>query len=114
MKKTKKLTFLALMTTLALVLSFVESLFPPVLAAAPGIKLGLPNVIIIFLLYRFSLKEAAVVSFLRLFAAALLFGNAMTFIYSLSGAVLSLATMVLLKKLKQELPCGKLSYPCGS
>ena len=85
--------------SVALLLSYVETLFPPLFAAVPGIKIGLPNVAIIFLLYRFGVKEAAIVSFVRLIIVSMLFGNTMTLAYSVAGAVLSLLTMALLKRM---------------
>lgn len=94
---TKKLTFLSVLSALAIILSFVESLLPPIWSAVPGIKMGLPNIIIIFLLYKFSIKEAAIVSFIRLLVVVLLFGNFITFLYSFAGAVLSLLVMWTLK-----------------
>ncbi len=96
--KTKKLAFLGLCTAVALILAYVEALLPPLWAAVPGIKMGLPNIILVFLLYRFSVKEAAAVSLVRLLAVALLFGNVMTLWYSLAGAALSLMGMALLQK----------------
>ena len=95
---TKKLTLLALFTAGAMLFSYIEMLLPPILPSVPGIKMGLPNIIIIFVLYRFSLKEAAAVSLVRIFLTALLFGNAMTLIYSIAGASLSLAAQWLVKK----------------
>ena len=95
----KKTAFLGLCTALALVLAYVEVLIPPIITAIPGIKIGLPNIVIIFLLYRHGIKEAALVSFVRVVAVALLFGNVMGFAYSIAGAVLSLLGMLLLKKL---------------
>lgn len=98
MKNTVKRTaFLGVMASLALILAYLEALLPPVAAAFPGIKMGLPNIVIIFALYRFGVKEAVAISAVRLVCSALLFGNAMTFIYSLAGAALSLAIMALLK-----------------
>lgn len=97
-EKTKRLAFLGLATALAMVFSYIEVILPPIWSAVPGIKVGLANIIIIFLLYRMSFKEAAVVSFIRILLTALLFGNPMTLAYSIAGAVLSLATMTLLKK----------------
>ncbi len=44
--KTKKLTILGLCVALALILSYVESLLPP-LMAVPGVKVGLPNIVIL-------------------------------------------------------------------
>lgn len=95
----RKITFLGVFAALAIILSYIEMLLPPIWSAVPGIKMGLPNIIIIFLLFKFSLKEAATVSFIRLFLIALLFGNFTTFVYSFFGAILSLAVMVILKKI---------------
>lgn len=97
--RTKKIAYLGLMTAVALILSYVESLFPPLIAAVPGIKMGLPNIVIIFILYRFGLKEAAAVSAVRVFVVALLFGNMMSLAYSVSGATLSLILMALIKRI---------------
>ncbi len=96
--KTKKIALLGVLTSVALVLSYLEALLPPVSSAVPGIKMGLPNIIIILILYRFSAKEAIVVSLLRVFIVALLFGNVMTLSYSLVGAFLSLILMWVFKK----------------
>ncbi len=78
-----------------MVLSFVESQIPP-LVAIPGVKVGLANVAVIFALYRFGIKEAVGVSLLRVLMVSLLFGNPSSFLYSLCGAVLSLTVMSLL------------------
>lgn len=97
--QSKKIAFLGLCAGVALVLAYVEALLPPLYAAVPGIKLGLPNIAIIFILYRFGLREAAAVSLIRIVAVALLFGNPMTFAYSVAGAFLSLLVMTVLRKL---------------
>lgn len=96
--KTSKMTFLGLFTALAMILSFVETLFPPISTALPGIKMGLPNIAIMFILYRVGWKEAAIVSVSRVFLIGLIFGNVETMFFSLSGAVLSLIVMILMKK----------------
>lgn len=96
--KTKRVALLGILTSVALILSYVEAILPPIWAAVPGIKVGFPNIVIIFLLYRFGVKEAAVVSFVRVFIVALLFGNVMTLAYSCAGALLSIVLMTILKK----------------
>ena len=98
MSKTRKITLLGLTAACAIVLSYVEMLLPPLWSAVPGIKMGLPNIIIVFLLYRFTLKEAAAVSLVRILIVSFMFGNAMVLAYSLVGAALSLAGMAVLKK----------------
>ncbi|MBQ8345681.1 MAG: Gx transporter family protein, partial [Clostridia bacterium] len=95
---TQRIAFVSITTALALLLSYVEFLLPPIFVAVPGIKIGLPNVVILYVLYGLGLKYAALVSFVRLCLSALLFGNVMTFAYSVAGAVLSLLVMWLLKR----------------
>lgn len=95
---TKNVAFLGLSASLALLLSWIEFLLPPLYAAVPGIKIGLPNVVILVVLYLVGIKEAAAVSFVRLCVSSLLFGNPVMFVYSAAGAVLSFLLMVLLKK----------------
>ena len=97
----KKITLFGLLTAVSMVLSYVEMLLPPILAAVPGVKIGLPNIIIIFVLYKFSVKHAVLVSLLRVVMVTLLFGNAMVFIYSFAGAVLSICIMSILKRINQ-------------
>ncbi len=96
--KAKRVTFLGLSIALAMILSFVESQIPA-LVAIPGIKVGLPNIVMVFLLYRVGWKETVIVSIIRIILVSMLFGNVQTMTFSIAGAVLSLAGMILLKKL---------------
>ena len=98
MLKPKKLTLIGLLAALAIVLSYVEMLLPPIYAAIPGIKLGLANVVSVILLYTLSVKETALVTIVRVLTVAPIFGNFMTLVYSITGAVLSIAVMALLKR----------------
>ena len=98
MNKSKAIAFTGVCTALALILAYVEILIPPIFPAVPGIKMGLPNIIIVFLLYRRSPISAIVVSLLRTILVTMLFGNAMAFMYSLAGSILSLFIMILLRK----------------
>lgn len=94
----KKLTTLALYTTLSLIIFAVESAIPP-LVPIPGIKPGLANIITLILLRNASIKDTALVLCARLLLSTLLFGQAMSFLYSLAGASLSLAAMILVNRL---------------
>lgn len=95
--RASKISFLALSIALAMILSFVESQIP-VFFAIPGIKAGLPNIVIVFLLYKAGEKEAVAVSLARVLLVGFLFGTGMSIVYSLAGAILSLGGMILLKK----------------
>ena len=95
--KTKKVAFLGIFIALAMILSYLESHIPA-LVAVPGVKVGLPNIVIVLLLYKMGAKETVIVSIIRIFLVSLLFGNLQTMTFSIAGAVLSLAGMILLKK----------------
>ena len=94
----RKTAIMGICVALAMIFSYVEALLPPIFAAVPGVKLGLANVVVIFMLYRCGAWRAAAVSLIRVLLMALLFGNAFSFAYSFCGALGSLAVMVLLKK----------------
>ena len=95
--KTKKIAVLALAIALAMILSFVESQIPA-FVAIPGVKVGLANIAVVFVLYKLGWKEAVLISLVRVFMVSVLFGTAVSLFYSVAGAVLSLTGMVLLKK----------------
>jgi len=98
MKNTKKLAALAVTVALAMVLSFLESRIPA-FVAIPGIKVGLANIAVIFTMYKFGERDAAIVSVIRVLLVSLLFGSVVSLWYSLAGAVLSFTVMTLLKRL---------------
>jgi heptaprenyl diphosphate synthase len=98
--RTQRIAFVGLCASLALLLSYVELMLPPIFVAVPGIKVGLPNVIIIYVLYCMGVRYAALVSATRLLISWMLFGSAVTLLYSLAGAILSLGVMAILKKTK--------------
>ena len=96
--KLHRLTVLAMAVSLAVILSYVEHLVP-ISASVPGIKAGFANIAVIFVLYRIGVPEAVAVSVVRILIVALLFGSAVSLIYSLSGAVVSFLVMLALKHL---------------
>ncbi len=92
-----KIAYLGLFTALASILGYIESLIP-VFVGIPGVKLGLANLAVLFLLIRYSWKEAALVSVLRILIIGFLFGSLFGIVYSLAGAALSLAVMAFAKQ----------------
>lgn len=98
--KTKRVAFLGISVALAMVLSFVENqiaFFLPIYGSY-GIKLGLANIVIVFLLYKVGFWEGAAVNAVRVVLVSVLFGNVQTFLFGFTGAVISLVGMGLLKK----------------
>ena len=93
----KKTAYIGLLCALAIILGYVEMLLP-LFPFAPGVKLGITNLVTVFLLYSFTYKEAALVSCIRIVCIGFMFGNLFSILYSLAGAALSLTVMDLLKK----------------
>lgn len=93
----KKLTYLSLLTAIAIVLGYLEN-FIPVNLGIPGAKIGLANIVSLIVLSVYSFKDALTISLLRVFIVASTFTNYYMFLYSLSGALLSLIIMYLLKR----------------
>jgi heptaprenyl diphosphate synthase len=89
----KKLIFLAVIISAALVIHYFESFIP---VPAPGAKLGLANIMLLITLVLYGPSEAAIVLLVRSVLGSLLAGNPWSVIYSLSGGFLSLIVMVVL------------------
>jgi len=94
----RKLTVLALYTTLSLAIYAVESAIPP-LVPIPGIKLGLANIITLILLQNYSLRDTVSVVLARILLSTLLFGQFMSLLYSLAGGIGSLLVMAAISRL---------------
>ena len=95
---TQKLTLLAVLLSLALILGYVESLIP-IMPGVPGVKLGLSNIVLLICLYTVGIKETIVLMLLKILLSTALFGNVSVMMYSLAGGVLSVVFMVIAKYL---------------
>lgn len=99
--KTRKITLVAVLTAVSVVISIIESYFPITLAIAPGLKLGLANIVILYTLYKLDFKSAIMVSLIRVFIVSLVkAGFGINFFFSLVGALFSVISMYLVKKTK--------------
>ena len=88
---------LGLLLAFALILGYVETLIPFPFGV-PGMKLGLPNLAVLLVLYLFGAREALLVNICRVCLSAFLFGSFSSLLYSLAGAFFSFFIMALLKK----------------
>ncbi len=91
-----RLAKIGLLSSLALVLSYLETMVPlPV--ALPGVKLGLANVAVVVALFTMDWKSAAAVAAAKVVASGLLFGSPIMLAYSLGGMALAFAGMLALR-----------------
>ncbi len=93
----KRIANIGLMTALAMIFSYVEAMLP-INFGIPGVKIGIANLVVVSGVYILNIKDVWMISMIRIFLMGLLFGNGVSLIYSLSGGVLSLLVMMLLKK----------------
>lgn len=86
---------MALLVSLALALHLVERLIP-VPVAMPGVKLGLANVVTLLAILLLGWRDALVVVVLRCVLGSMYGGNLISFLFSISGGLLSTFLMALL------------------
>lgn len=92
----QRLARIALLSAVALVLSYIETMVPlPV--ALPGVKLGLANIAVVIALFAIDTRTAFWVALVKVLASGFLFGSPMMLAYSAGGTVLAFAVMVLLR-----------------
>ena len=94
---TKQLTLCAVLTAMALALSYLENFFPLSLAIpVPGIKLGLANIVTVFALYALGPLQALMILTARCFLGAVFAGNMNALIFSLMGGFTAMLMMIVL------------------
>ncbi|MGN0451294.1 MAG: Gx transporter family protein [Acutalibacteraceae bacterium] len=95
----KKVALYGILTSLALIFGYIESLFS-LSFIAPGVKLGLANSIALILLCYGDFKGALAVNITRILLSALLFSNPFSLVFSLTAGLISVVIMRLLSGLK--------------
>lgn len=99
---TKQLTLCAVLTAMALALSYLENFFPLSLAIPiPGVKLGLANIVTVFALYALGPGQALMILIARCFLGAVFAGNMNALIFSLLGGVTAMGMMILLSRFRK-------------
>jgi len=101
MNKTTKMIFISLIVAQALVLHVIEGMIP-VPIGIPGAKLGLANIFTIISLYILGFKSTVIVVVLRVALATMFGGTLSSFLFSLSGGLLSLFSMTIIKNLLKD------------
>lgn len=99
--KIRKLTTMALLAAVALIIFIVEAQIPPIVPI-PGIKLGLSNIITVYAVWVLGAKEAVAILLVRIFLGAVFAGNFSTIFYSLGGGGAAILTTIGLKFVLRE------------
>lgn len=98
---TRKITRIAMLTAVALVIFVIENQIP-VPIPVPGVKLGLANAVTLFAMWTLGRKEAGSVLFLRIILGSLVCGTVSAMLYSISGAVLCYLAMCFVMRILEQ------------
>ena len=100
----KKITLIALLTTIALIIFSVEGQLPPIVPI-PGIKLGLANIVTVYAMFTLGSYPTLMILICRIFLGSILSGQIFSIVYSLSGGILCYFSMLIMRRLitKQQL-----------
>ncbi len=91
----KRVAWTGMLFALCMILNYVESMAAPLMQLAPGVKLGLSNIVVMYALLFISKREAMVLVVLKSMFVLLTKG-AITAAVSLGGGVLSFVVMYFL------------------
>lgn len=97
----KRITQLALLTIIALIIFIIELRIPN-LVPIPGVKLGLANIVTVYAMYHYTAKETMMIVLARILLGSIFGGNISAIFYSLGGALLCLVGMLLLRRVIDE------------
>ena len=100
-ERTKEIARFGLLTALALVLGLIDRAIPLTAllgGAVPGIKLGLANTVLLYAVYLMNWQSCVLLMLTKVVLSGFLFGSLTAILYSLSGGVLSLAVMLLVRR----------------
>ena len=101
MSKNQKIVYISLLIAQALILGLIEKMIP-VPFVCPGAKLGLANIVTVVALYSFNFTEVLTIVVLRVILLSIFGGSLSSFLYSLSGGILSFLAMFILLKLLHD------------
>ena len=99
--KTRKLTLMAMLSAVALIIFVVEAQIPA-LVPIPGIKLGLSNIVTVFAVFMLGSWEAALILAVRIFLGAVFAGNFSTILYSAGGGILAILLTILCRRILKK------------
>lgn len=100
MSKTKRLTLCAILIALALALSYTERFIPlQMVIPLPGVKLGLANIVTLVALYLLGPRDAFAILIPRCVFGAVFGGGITGLLFSLTGGILAMLTMILAQKI---------------
>ncbi len=101
MPKTRKLSLMAMLTAVSLIVFVIEAQIPPPVPV-PGVKLGIANMITLVAMLVLGRKEAGAILLVRIIMGSVFAGGVSALLFSIAGGILAYAVMCLTLKLFPE------------
>ncbi len=111
--KAFKITYMGLLFSLSIVLSLLESMIPLTGILPPGAKLGLSNVVTMYMLFFVGKRQAITLVLLKSFFAFLMRGFTAS-IMSFCGGLLSLFVMIIITIISKKRASYLILSICGA
>lgn len=104
--KTRRLVFSSVLISIALCLYIIE-MYIQLPFTFPGAKIGLANIVTVISLYILTPYETFLIVIIRVVLGSIFSGNLSSFLFSVSGAILSFIMMLTLLKISKNIsPVG--------
>lgn len=102
MKNTKKMVFMAILTSLGVVLGVIDAQIGSLITLVPFAKIGLANIVILLSILYFKFTDAFTMALLKSLLVGLILGSISTFLIGFTGTMFSFLGMWLIHKMAGE------------
>lgn len=99
MKRSKRIAMQLVLTTLALIIFGLELALPPLLPGVSGVRIGLYHILILYALLTMGTSSAIWLMVITSIFGPIFAGASVLIFETLAGGILSLATIIVIKKL---------------
>lgn len=98
----KTITLVAILSAIAVILSYVDTIVSKAIFPLVPIKIGISNVVIIYAIYRLGFLKSSLVVLIKSLLGSLILGSYTTFIIGFTGSLLSFLSMQLIYHLWKD------------
>ena len=92
----RKITLVAVLCAISLIMFMIESLFPPLFV--PGAKMGLSNIPSLFVLFTMGTPYAFAILCIRIILGSFITGSTSALMYSLPAGIIALVVSAIFKR----------------
>lgn len=94
----RKITILSVLLAICISISLIDTFISGIIfSSIPGLRLGLANIILLVVLYKYGFKEGLVINILKSIIVGLLFSGLMSFVIGGIASLISYLCMSLIK-----------------